>query len=49
MQVNLVWRPATSPASSSPEYAKAARRLNEEAQRDPEFMRISDYGGGNQS
>ncbi len=24
-------------------------RLNEEAQRDPEFMRISDYGGGNPS
>lgn len=28
-------------------YVKAARRLNEEAQRDPEFMRIRDYGGGN--
>lgn len=38
-----------SPQAVGQIYAKAARRLNEEAQRDPEFMRISDYGGGNQS
>jgi RNA polymerase sigma factor (sigma-70 family) len=36
-----------SPQAVGQIYAKAARRLNEEAQRDPEFMRISDYEGGN--